>query len=518
MSAGEVNKNLASMHADLLESVEIVRKCIDDYMSEKAVSLSTESSRAESSTPLSLKERVTRDAVRRGVIHAERSQDQKKLARLEYDVDTLKIEVEKWKQHAAAAAEKATQRSAAAELWREKAENSYREKCVAEEQWKREREAGVATSSQRDVVKRELEEAWKKERSEMQDRLIVVHEQLRTTEEKLHGHEARALDVGRQLDDHHHQVEVLKTELQKRTLAFSMRIGKLEQEQKDVEVHSRQTASQEDLDASLAAAQSYLQNMSRMQEESSTLQLAAQHLHQQFVTLLRNEGKLESENNDNRFSADMVSSYEYFSGVAESLCDLQNELVSVRSLRSASSRYKVQVEKAAKDAQELENALREVGIAGRSDLPSWSGKMKIVQELQDQVKRLEEALRLKAKEEEAALEREQASKQQNDKALEVVLEREQASKQENARALEVDHEIAQLKGVNDLLVSDMSLMEKEANALKGVTCVALNHVTSRLLPPPAPVTTFARCWLGALQVNSLPSIVWRCHLCLRACK
>jgi len=280
-----------------------------------------------------------------------------------------------------------------------------------------------------------------------------------------------------------------------------MQIENLEQDQKDIGVRSLKSVSQEDLKASLAAAQSYLQNMSRMQTESTTLQLAAQQLHNQFVTLLRSDERPESEKDENRFPADMASSYEYFGGVAESLCDLQNELASVRLLRSSSSQYKVQVEKAAKDAQELENALKEVGIAGRSDLPSLSGKIKMLQELQNQVKRLEEALRLKEKEEEAVREREQASKQH-----------------ENARALEADREIAQLKGVNDLLVSDMSLMEKEANALKGLSCEALNiygelygggpeSFFSKRPAKNATATQFSGCWLGALQAIALPCIV-----------
>ena len=373
------------MQAELLESVAIIRKCIDECRPDEANDYPPKSPQNESDleffTPLSLKERVTRNAVERGVVRGERSQDQKKISRLEYDVDRLLGEVEKWKREASAAAKalqeakaEARQNSAAAELWRENAEESSRQKSAVEEQYKCHKDRDAAAKDERIAAVREVEEQlarekgrWEQERRDLQDRLTVVHDQLRATEEMVQKCQAKERNVGRQLDENQRQLEVLKTELQKRTRSFDMQIDKLEQELKELGVRSLQTASREELNSALSTAQSYLRNMSKMQEESSALQLVAQQLRGQLQVLVRGDEDIVGENDEGStlLSADATSSYEYFGGVAELLSHLDQGLDSVRTRCLAAARDQKQTHKLTKDLQELEDALREVGVGER---------------------------------------------------------------------------------------------------------------------------------------------------------
>ena len=478
LDAEQCSKQLGSMRAELLESVALIRECIDESRAQEATDRPPESSHKESGassfTPLSLKERVTRDAIERGIVRAERNYEQRRISRLEYDVDRLTGEVERWKRVAAAAdvalqeaKAEASQRSAAAELWREKAEEAYRQKFAAEEQGRREKERDAAAHAQaqaeRGVAARELEErltreqgAWEKEKGEMHDRLVVVHDQLRATEEMVQQYQEKEGELGRQLDEHQHQVEILKTELQKRTRSFDMQIERLEQELSELDVRSSRGPSREELNASLAAAQSYLQNMSRMQEESSAIHRAAKQLHLQFEAVARGcddpEGTADEWSALTRTDPSLagLSSCEYFGGVAELLSHLQRDYASVRTLCAAAARDVKERDTIAREMQELEDALKELGLEGRGEIHKLGDKIKMSQDLQDQVKRLESALKLREDEAAAACEHEKASKAHK-----------------TARELDLETEITQLKGVNELLVSDMSLMEKEATALKG---------------------------------------------------
>jgi len=320
---GDVCFLLEQMHMELLGATDILRQCIDEHTGDSCEQNMAQ--RRGEMQPLSLKERVTKDAVERGIVRPEKSYERKTIARLENDVNQYKEVVQKLQQEAERAKNEAKEakneakearalaedRSATSELWRQKAEDCYREKSLAEERWKREREQALREASMRafDVSIQSLEERLSAtegrlaaEQNEKQ-RLIT---EVGVLEEKLLAAEQVQVSV-----------QQLKHELYARSHACAVQVEKLEQEVTDLSLKSRRTVALDALNNANAQAQSYLSNLSRIQEESHLLDVAATQLCDVLDTVAtddNSEGKLQSVS-----SLDGLSNFMHLNGLASTL-------------------------------------------------------------------------------------------------------------------------------------------------------------------------------------------------------
>jgi hypothetical protein len=246
---------------------------------------STGRDRRDEMQPLPLKERVIRDAIERGIFREDKSHERKTIARLETEVHGYKEAIQKLQQqadyHLSEAKEAralAEDRCLTAELWRQKAEDCYRGKSI-EEHFKLEREKThwEASMRDRDAWIQSLEERLsategkllqaQTEKKRLELELRSFSNNTRVLEEKLLAEEQLTISV-----------KQVKQELHTRCNACTVQLEKLEQEVMDLSLKFRKTVPLEALNKANAEAQSYLSTLSRIQEESHLLDLAASRI------------------------------------------------------------------------------------------------------------------------------------------------------------------------------------------------------------------------------------------------
>jgi len=264
MDLEDCNRLLVHMKAELISAAQLVRACIKESQPSGA-ELTPHKAVEKERVPLSLKERMARNAVEQGVVRGERSHEQKTIARLEIEVERCKDDTKRLlqetheaKSQAKQARSEAVERLTTAELWRKKAEDCYREKSIAEQQWKREREDRAeehaakhadsdASLAEKETCIRELEDkmlesykTWQHEKNELHRRQQVLQAQLREAEQsKIECEQSKVVCANQYetthramvctLDQHATDVQLLKNELHSSSQLCVVQIQSLEQ-------------------------------------------------------------------------------------------------------------------------------------------------------------------------------------------------------------------------------------------------------------------------------------------------
>ena len=304
---------ILQMQAELADALSLIRQCIDEHSS--AGNFPRKYPGDKGSPPLSLKERVIRDAVEKGILRAEKNHEQKIIARLHSEVDTYKAESKKWEMEAALAKKladvatkqaqqaraEATERMAISELWRKKAEDCHREMGAAEDRWKK--EAASQSINDGAYLSRELHEEklllqtrmWQKESAQLEsnwrDEKVALESQLRALTEQIQAtaqnkiqHETTQNEMLRRLEAQNSDVELLKKELHIRGRFCFKEIEKLETEISDIAIKvGSRDRGQEPKESNYGHVTGLYEIMgqqvwSKMQEENVALDAAARSI------------------------------------------------------------------------------------------------------------------------------------------------------------------------------------------------------------------------------------------------